>query len=328
MIYYLPHNLIDKQQWDDLITVAPEQQVYALSWYLDVVSPGWEAIVAVDTAGRYEVVLPVPVRQKLRMRYVQQPLYCQQLGFYSRSGIGNQAIVAQMLEVLYQRYSYVVSLPLNTANSFPEKLLHQQVSLQNMATLYLSLSERYPKLYANYSRDRKLNLKRAQRVKLSIAESEDIEPLISFFKEEVAGRIYGGVGEWAYTTLRNLYRELKQRGLARLLYTVDAAGNTNAGCLFVIFQKRIIYIFNAASKDGRKYNGRTFMLDYIIQQYAGQDYLLDFESPAEEERAIVRVYAGFGATKAGFAVVHYNRLPPVIKLVRELRMRLVRRFLL
>lgn len=234
-----------------------------------------------------------------------------------------------MLDLLYARQNYVVSLHFNTANLANQNLkpTATAVPLLVSATHYLSLSKNYDELYQNYSRDRKLNLKRAKQLGLRTEQSKDLEPLVSFFREEVADRIYGGVAEEAYVVLRTLYRELEQRGLAKLLYTVDQDGNKNAGCLFIFYGKRITYIFNAASKDGRKYNGRTLMLDGMISQYAGQDYVLDFESPGEEGQNIVRVYAGFGAVKTDYAVLKYNRLPKLIKYVREVRMRLVRKLL-
>ncbi len=327
MIQYLLHTQIDKLQWDNLVQNAPQQQVYALSWYLDTVAPGWNAIVAVDPAGNYQLALPLPVRRRLGMQYVQQPLYCQQLGIFSRESAADSQLYAQMLDLLYQKHNYVVSLHFNTANFVQQALPLAAVPVPFLAsaTHYLSLSDDYAALYRNYSRDRKLNLKRAKQSGISIEQSKDIEPLIGFFKEEVAGRIYGGVAEEAYVVLRKLYRELEQRGLAKLLYTVGKDGKKNAGCLFIIHVKRIIYIFNAASEEGRRYNGRTLILDGLIRQYAGQDYVLDFESPGEEAHNIVRVYAGFGAVKTEYAVLKYNRLPKLIKYVREVRLQFVRK---
>ena len=45
MIAYLTHDQIDKSRWDDCIAHAVNGMAYAWSWYLDVVHPGWEALV-------------------------------------------------------------------------------------------------------------------------------------------------------------------------------------------------------------------------------------------------------------------------------------------
>ena len=46
MIQYLEHNQIDKKKWD--ATVEECGNIYAYSWYLDIVHPGWEALVEED----------------------------------------------------------------------------------------------------------------------------------------------------------------------------------------------------------------------------------------------------------------------------------------
>ena len=48
MIKYLQHGEINKEKWDDCINLSPRGLVYALSWYLDAVHPGWEALVEND----------------------------------------------------------------------------------------------------------------------------------------------------------------------------------------------------------------------------------------------------------------------------------------
>ncbi|MFD2246534.1 GNAT family N-acetyltransferase [Pontibacter ruber] len=325
MIKYLQHPELDKTQWDQLIEQSPQRQVYALSWYLDVVSPGWEAVVELDAQGRYKTVLPVPCRSRYGIRFVQQPLYCQQLGVYALKASIDDNVYQQMLREVYHRFRYVISMQFNTANILPESMALPGVGVSQSQTLYLNLATGYETLYQRYTRDRKMNLKRAQRAQLTIAESEDIEPLISFFKAETQERIYGGVDESAYELLRQLYQALRQRGVARLLYTEDESGRKNAGCLFILWGGRIVYIFNASAKYGRKLNGRTLILDHIIREYAGQAYVLDFESPDTDEPDIFHFYQSFGSVPAPIPVVKYNRLPKAVKLFKNARMRLIRR---
>jgi len=55
MIDYLLHSDIDKMKWDACIQKAFNGNIYALSWYLDVVHEGWEALVEDD----YVRVMPL-----------------------------------------------------------------------------------------------------------------------------------------------------------------------------------------------------------------------------------------------------------------------------
>ena len=46
MIQYLLNHQIDKTKWD--ATIAECGNIYAFSWYLDIVHPQWEALVEDD----------------------------------------------------------------------------------------------------------------------------------------------------------------------------------------------------------------------------------------------------------------------------------------
>src|SRR4030043_203599 len=55
MIKHLRHHEIDKERWDESIKKAFNGIIYAYSWYLDIVSPGWEALITED----YKKVMPL-----------------------------------------------------------------------------------------------------------------------------------------------------------------------------------------------------------------------------------------------------------------------------
>ncbi|NMD01548.1 MAG: hypothetical protein GYA62_17755, partial [Bacteroidales bacterium] len=76
---YLKHNEINKQKWENCILNAINGNLYAYAWYLDIVSPNWEAFVS----DNYEVVIPLTVKKMLGFRTLQQPLFTQQLGVFT-----------------------------------------------------------------------------------------------------------------------------------------------------------------------------------------------------------------------------------------------------
>ena len=77
-IKYLKHHEIDKKQWDAAIEKATNRLVYALSWYLDIISPKWDALVLDD----YKAVMPLTWRKKFGIRYLYKPFFSQFLGVY------------------------------------------------------------------------------------------------------------------------------------------------------------------------------------------------------------------------------------------------------
>jgi hypothetical protein len=151
-----------------------------------------------------------------------------------------------------------------------------------------------------------------------VVESTDIQPLIALFKSDAASRITGGAAPESYQLLEDLFGRLREKGLATLYYTRTGAGEYDAGCLFVRYAHKIIYLFNAASVAGRRRNGRSLMIDQVIRQYAGQPYIFDFESPAAVA-AIIRVYRGFNSQPVPYYTIRYNRLPAPIRWVKQAR---------
>ena len=78
ILRYLKHDELDFSSWDRRISSADNSRVYALSWYLDRTAADWDALVW----GDYEYVLPVTLKSKFGIKYLYQPLFCQQLGIF------------------------------------------------------------------------------------------------------------------------------------------------------------------------------------------------------------------------------------------------------
>jgi hypothetical protein len=76
-IRYLQRPQIDPIKWNESVLKSRIPQAYALFDYLDKITNNqWSALVY----GDYEAVFPLPMREKFGIRYVVQPVFCQQLG--------------------------------------------------------------------------------------------------------------------------------------------------------------------------------------------------------------------------------------------------------
>lgn len=320
MIHYLRHNQIDKQKWDDCVAASETGVLCVLSWYLDIVSPGWHALVE-EQADQYITIMPLTGNSKMGFRRLGSPHFCQQLGIVSTELPVSGQVVQKFLSEAVQRFRFVHNYKFVTENTPGLTQLAGQFQLQQRQTRYLALNKPYTDLYGGYNRDRKMNLKRAQKAGLAMEESTDIEPMLDFFKAHVAHKVVGGVAEPTYQMLRDLFTQMQKRGFGKLFYT-SINGKLNAGCLFAHYNGKISYTFNAADETGRVTNGRTLMLDEVIRQHANSANIFDFESPAIEQ--IDQFYASFGATQVQYYALHHNNLPLPIRLIRDLRMRAYR----
>lgn len=312
MLRFLVRSEVNIVAWDACVAASAQQVIYGYSWYLDAVASGenwqWIGLVMTGEGNTYRAVMPVPLRRKFvaGVAYdwvVHQPLFCQFLGVFS----GDETVdPTPFLRAVQQQYRYGSILCLRL-------LSHSTVgfnAIRQRTTHVLDLSEGYEAIASRYTRDRKINLRRAIDYGWLVTDSADPEPLLDLFRAHHADRIDGGVGEWAYSILRRLIGALQQRGLATLRYVLDN-GQIEAGALFVQEGNRIIYLFNAASQTGRKGNARTLLIDQVIREragpcQAGKPLIFDFESP--EKESVEDFYRSFGAINDLFWDVRWNRL--------------------
>jgi hypothetical protein len=319
MFRHITHKQVDRSQWDSLIMRAPNGLIYALSWYLDIVSPGWEALVK-ETNGRYVAVLPLPVQTKFGFRYLKQPLFAQQLGlFYLEKP--TKVDWQQVGLILRKRFRLISQYAFNTSNS--ELLNPGQSALAGVAftTYYLSLRPRYKHLLASYKANRRWRLNQAFRHNLCIEPSTDIDEMVRIFNENTAPKIHGIIGEdYEYRLLRALYAATSQRNMAHMWQAVTATGEVVAMILLFEFNGQLTYIFNCSTTTGKAVGAISALLDQVFRIYAGQDVCFDFEAP--EVPNVAHFYASFGSVATPFLTITANRLPWPVRQLKAARIAL------
>ena len=111
MIRYYRHSEIDKSRWDNCIKASPAGIAYAASWYLDLVSPGWEALIEDD----YAAVFPLTSRRKYGFNYLFQPFFTQQGGLFKQDEFIHAEKTKLFLESIPSKFK-LIEINLNTSN--------------------------------------------------------------------------------------------------------------------------------------------------------------------------------------------------------------------
>jgi Acetyltransferase (GNAT) domain len=321
-LVHLRHSEIDKAEWDRLITQSAQSHLYALSWYLDIISPQWEGLVW-QKEGVYQAVMPLPICRKWAQKYIHQPLFCQQLGIFGAENEDSFELMSLFCEKLLQTYGYVPAYSFHSGNragldawlASKENKLQNRLKINYLKTHHIDLSADYSLLRSRYNADREANLRKAEKRFYRIETSDSIQPLIQLFRKSTENRIQGGVSSEAYLILEKLVNSLKEKNLSKIYYVLNEAGQIESGALFTFFGQRIVYLFNAAALEFRKNNGRTLLIDKILREYAGSSYIFDFESAQKAE--IAYFYRSFGAKEVFFPRINWNNLPFWIEWLRQ-----------
>lgn len=280
IIKHLSHNNINKKEWDDFILQADNGLIYALSWYLDVVSPQWEALISDD----YKFVMPVPIKRKYKIPYIVQPLLTQQLGVFS-----SEPVTTDIVKMFIQKLpSYSYQLNLNASNFTPDA--------EVFPNYILSLYKPYAEIADKYSKNTIRNIEKATKYNLSITENVSIEDFITF---------YESVSRKFKPTDCKCMRELIKEGIkCDQMYIHGVVHNDEklvAALCYTEHKNRLTYLIPVSNEEGKKTSAMFYLIDSIIRKNCVKDKILDFEGSAIE--GIARFYKGFGAINHPYYII-------------------------
>ena len=299
MIKYFQNKDIDKNKWDDCIQNSFNGLIYAYSWYLDIMSPGWEALIEND----YERVFPLTAKKKSGINYLCQPFFTQQLGIFSK-GILNEKITEEFISKIPSKYK-LIEINLNVFNKIDDKKNH----FFSNKNIELDLIPDYNILYNNYSENTKRNLKIAGKSQLIIRKDTDIKIIVDLFRK-YRGLEIETLKDKDYKDFIKLVNLMLFKKNAHIWSVCDNNGKLYAGAVFIESNKKVIFIFSATSKAARENRAMTFLIDQFIRENAQRNLILDFEGSNNSNLA--RFYKGFGSTECTYLQYKNNKLPYIL----------------
>jgi hypothetical protein len=271
-IVHLRNNAIDRERWNSCITQSHNHLTYAYSWYLDVVSPGWEALISED----YEYVMPLPVKRKFKMPYLAQPIFTQQLGIFSKHKINENILEKFIRKIPY--FSYEINLN--------EHNFHAKAS--PFPNFILDLKPDYEQIASKYTKNTLRNIEKAGKLNLRVQSDLSVEEFLDFYfavqKHDLS---------FTYSQLEKLIKT----GISANSITLFGAYSTNdeliAELCLLHSQNRLTYLLPISNAEGKSTSAMFLLIDFLIRNEAGKVDILDFEGSKID--GIARFYRGFGA---------------------------------
>ncbi len=301
MIEYLPGNEVDKDKWDLCVSSVPGCKPYGFSWYLDIMAPGWEALVDDD----YDSVFPVPAFRKYGFYYIATPVFLQQLGIFSP----DNNIAAKLDEYLGFMPEFYRLIDLCIAQ-LPEGSDFMVTARDNYE---LDISKPYSKLWEEYSSDCRRNIRLAIDAKQQI--EEDISPaeMISLFRQN-SGRGLSGVKKRDYIKLSSLMKYCAENGKGRLLGVRNSKGELIYGVFIVIVKGSVTLLFTATSAESREKRTGYLVVNSLIEEYCDSDRIIDFAGSSIP--GVADYNKSFGSIRVPYYRIFRNRLPWPVKLFK------------
>ncbi len=305
MIRYLNHSNIDKEKWDLCIQESFNGLFYGYSWWLDLVSEEWHALVEDD----YERIFPLTWKKKGGIYYLCQPFFTQQLGLFSKGPV-TEDTVGRFLAAIPSRFR-LIEISLNASNN----VTSPDFTIRNNLNLELSLMETYDRLSGSYSENTRRSIRKAVNQGLTVQCGISPDEVIRLFRQN-RGKSVKILKEKDYSRFRRLVFTCIHKGKAQIWGAYSPINQLCAGIIFVFGHNRAIFLFSGLDPYGREHGAMPFLIDAFIRQNAQSYLTLDFEGSNDPDLA--RFYRSFGSKEVHYPFVSRNRLPLVVRMIKNL----------
>ena len=301
MIKYIKRKDLNSVKYNDCIEKSIQSRIYAFSWYLDIVADNWGVLVQDD----YKAVMPIPWKKKYGIKYVYPPFWLLELGVFS---LDENQDINSFLQVLCGNFKFI-ELRLNTKNKFLKSdfLIKRQFQ-------YLDLEIGYESILKGYNRNRKREIKKANKHHLIENWNDNPEKLITIFKANIAERVKG-ISDKDYTTLLNLMQFSIQKKVGELLTIYDSNDKLLAAAFFLKHKNKVTQLVCASDVSNRKNGVHAFFNDRAIFKY--QPHFSVYNFGGSSMKNIANYYTSFGATTEDYQQIKYNNLPFLLGLFKK-----------
>jgi hypothetical protein len=251
----IPNAQLDKARWDERVLAAkPQGFFFLLSWYLDVVAPGWEGYVL----GAYEGIYPIVPHQKLGVSYTHMP-------FLTRSFVPigfNEQQTAQLSKYLAQRFSYLqlAGVPLE-APVDEHVRVYQALDLTTFAL-------------AQCSENHRRQYKKAAQQGFELETSVNPEGLISLFRT-VKGAEFTHLKDADYAMLARLMEEANRRGVLRQ-FSLWEKGELVGAAAYLEVNGQALYLKGAITPEAMKVGGMVYLHVEAMKALSASCISIDF----------------------------------------------------
>lgn len=293
MIVYYKNSEIDRKLWDNCIKNSHSVKPYGYSWYLDIMSPGWEALVDDD----YDSVFPVPCFSRFGIQYVATPAFLQQLGAFSPDKPAS-VVINEFLEYMPDFYK-LIDLCVG------QKIDFNSYKVTEKSNFELDLSDSYDKLLDGFTAGCRKNILIATRKKPELTTDISPEELINLLKLD-KGLIISGIKIGDYDRLRRLMTYCLSNKNGKIIGVRATKKRILYGVFMIKSRGSITLLFAANTTESRGGLTRYFVINEIIKESALTRTILDFAGSSIPSMA--SFIESFGSIRVPYYRIYRNRL--------------------
>lgn len=298
-IRYIKNESIDFKKWDRCIKKAFNGTIYAYSWYLNIVSENWDALVDND----YEKVMPLPNSFLMGNKIIVQPEFTGNLGIFSTTTLDDE-IVASFINAIPNSYKYI-RLNLNKHNVIVNSRLNSATPI----AFDLDLIKPYQKLRSLYPKALNEFLMTAEKLKFSVVAGITVESVIQLKQSSFS--LYSYFFPENLITLQLLVTSAVTNRLGQMCGVYDSGNKLQGAAFFAWSHQKAILVYAILNNDKLQLPALSFLIDDFIRNNSEKNLILHFEIARKSK--LVPLIESIGAKKSENAFLYKNKLPWYLK---------------
>ncbi|WP_131401738.1 hypothetical protein [Chryseobacterium sp. JM1] len=242
----MKYSQIDFKKYTECLENSVQRNWYSQKEILDQLSGNWHILVYKD----YQAVMPIHIYKKFRINFVHMPLFCQQLGIFSKTD--DPKINDAFLYFLKKNYTVFLYL-FNQDNSF-------STTLEKKKNYIIPISDYAILKRKKYFKGRKSTIKVSQH--LTYKEIEFDENTMRFFKNNFKG--LSKEADWIKLKMYIVF--LLENNVLKLCgaYFNDSLINL---AVLIKDKKQFSLLSLINDEEYKAENGASFLIDRILSLY-------------------------------------------------------------
>jgi hypothetical protein len=299
MIRYVKHTDIDFAKWDACVDDAANGLLYVQSFFLNNLCQ-WDALVL----NNYEAVMPLPFRKKFSIPYIFTPGYAAQTGVFGNHLTAE--IIHKFISAVPQQFKFI---QLN-ANEGNEIATFANCNVVQRSNFVLDLQAPYQILENNFTKDCRKNIRQAKKNNLVLTQYIPIETVFTFYQQTYGEHIKKG-SQQDFVNFKQVCEVAVAQKKGFTVGVANHEGELVSASFWGIDKRRLYYLLGAPTANGKKLGATYFLINAIIEQYAGSGLSLDFEGSDIE--SVAAFYKQFAPQEKKYPLITINRLPFYLK---------------
>lgn len=260
MIKRIKRKDLDLEKYTRCLAQSINYMIYAEHWYLDILTnKQWDCLILND----YEAIMPLPFVKKFGIKFISQPIYCQQLGVFHSKNFTKE---------LFLEFQKILQTNIVRYYCFNEQnVLDYEIENATKLNQILSLNFDYDSYTSTIRKNRKQEIRKGLPKQFSIVESSNDQSFIALLKED-----YQEIkNNLSLDKLQLLVIEIQNRNLGKTISILEE-GKVVASSFYIVSGNRLIQLCNA-KRINYSINFNTFIVDFMIKKYTKKGLILDFE---------------------------------------------------